>query len=131
MRLRREGFDCFVPHEQSGKLRELTSSEVFRVDVEGLRSANVLLAWLDGPTVDDGTACEIGLFTQLVAGGDSHYRGIVGIVTDLRRHRRPGSTVGDGTNLFVVGAIESVGVICGSLDEAVEAMRSLHPPGVE
>ena len=69
-RLRAEGIDCFVPHEQFGELKELTPSEVFRVDAEGVRAANVLVAWLDGPVVDDGTACEIGMFAQLVASGD-------------------------------------------------------------
>ena len=42
------------------------SSYVYRIDTEGLRSANALVAWLDGPMVDDGTACEIGMFAELV-----------------------------------------------------------------
>ncbi len=124
-RLRSEGFECFVPHEQFGELGALTPAEVYRVDAQGVRSANVLLAWLDGPVVDDGTACEIGMFAQLVATGDPHYRGIVGIVTDLRLQRRRGNAVGDGMNLFVVGAIEAAGRICWSVDEAVEALAEL------
>jgi nucleoside 2-deoxyribosyltransferase len=55
-RLREEGFDCFVPHEQFSELKELATAEVFRVDAQGVRDANVLLAWLDGPSIDDGTA---------------------------------------------------------------------------
>ena len=35
-RLREEGFDCFVPHEQFSELKELTPAEVFRVDTQGL-----------------------------------------------------------------------------------------------
>ena len=124
-RFRDEGFDCFVPHEQFDALRKLTPAEVFRVDVEGLRSANAVVAWLDGPVVDDGTACEIGLFAQLVSGGDPQYRGIVGIVTDLRLQRRRGNAVGDGMNLFVMGAIEQAGRVCWSVDEAVDALRAL------
>ena len=127
-RLRGEGFDCFVPHEHFDALAELTPAEVFRVDAGGVRSANVLLAWLDGPVVDDGTACEIGMFAELVAGGDPRYRGIVAIVTDLRLQRRRGNAVGDGMNLFVVGAIEHVGRVCWSVDEAVEALRELGEP---
>ena len=103
----------------------MTPAEVFRVDVEGLRSANAVVAWLDGPVVDDGTACEIGLFAQLVSGGDPQYRGIVGIVTDLRLQRRRGNAVGDGMNLFVIGAIEQAGRVCWSVDEAVDALRVL------
>ena len=127
-RLRREGFDCFVPHEHFDALAELTPAEVFRVDAGGVRSANVLVAWLDGPVVDDGTACEIGMFAQLVAGGDPRYRGIVAIVTDLRLQRRRGNAVGDGMNLFVIGAVERVGRVCWSVDEAVEALRELSAP---
>ena len=124
-RLRGEGFDCFVPHEQFGELRELTPAEVYRVDADGVRDANVLLAWLDGPSIDDGTACEIGMFAELVASGDPRYRGIVGLVTDLRLQRRRGNAVGDGMNLFVTGAIEASGRICWSVDDAVEALREL------
>jgi nucleoside 2-deoxyribosyltransferase len=124
-RLRAEGFDCFVPHENFRELEELTPGEVFRVDAAGVRGANVLLAWLDGPVIDDGTACEIGMFAELVAGGDPRYRGIVGLVTDLRLQRRRGNAVGDGMNLFVVGAIEASGRLCWSVDEAVAALRDL------
>jgi nucleoside 2-deoxyribosyltransferase len=124
-RLREEGFDCFVPHEQFSELKELTTAEVFRVDAQGVRDANVLLAWLDGPSVDDGTACEIGMFAELVASGDPRYRGIVGLVTDLRLQRGRGNALGDGMNLFVAGAIEANGRICWSVDEAIEALREL------
>ncbi len=79
-----------------------------------------------GPVVDDGTACEIGMFAQLVASGDSRYRGIVGLVTDLRLQRRRGKAVGDGMNLFVAGAIEAAGRICWSVDEAIVALRELE-----
>ena len=89
----------------------------------------MLLAWLDGPVVDDGTACEIGMFAELVARGDPRYRGIVGLVTDLRLQRRRGNAVGDGMNLFVIGAIEASGRVCWSVDEAVEALRELAAAG--
>ena len=124
-RLRAEGIDCFVPHEQFGELKELSPTEVFRVDAEGVRAANVLVAWLDGPVVDDGTACEIGMFAQLVASGDPQYLGIVGVITDLRLQRRRGHAVGDGMNLFVVGAVEAAGRMCWSVDDAVEALLEL------
>ena len=56
----------------------------------------------------------------------SRYRGIVGLVTDLRLERRRGNAAGDGMNLFVAGAIEACGRICWSVDEAVEALRELE-----
>ncbi len=124
-RLRREGLECFVPHEQFADNPDPTAEEVFRIDVEGLRAANVLLAWLDGPSVDDGTACEIGVFSELVSSGSSDHLGIVGIVTDLRLERRRHHAGGPGMNLFVAGAIACVGTICWSIDEAVAAIHEL------
>lgn len=122
-RLRGEGFECFVPHEQFGELAELSAEEVYRVDVEGVRSAHALVAWLDGPGVDDGTACEIGMFAQLVASGDPRHAGIVGLVTDLRLQRRRGTVPGEGLNLFVAGAIGAHGRLCWSVEEAVATLR--------
>jgi nucleoside 2-deoxyribosyltransferase len=124
--LRAEGFECFVPHENFDRIAELTPAEIYRVDGEGLRSSNVLLAWLDGPVIDDGTAAEIGAFAELVRADPAQYRGIVGIVTDLRLQRRRGNAVGDGMNLFVIGAIESAGRVCWSVDDAVAALNELR-----
>jgi hypothetical protein len=122
--LRAAGFEPFVPHEHFDDLAELSADEVYRVDGGGLRGANALLAWLDGPVIDDGTAAEIGAFAELVAGGDVRYRGIVGLATDLRLERRRGA-VGDGMNLFVIGAIRSAGRVCWSVEEAVAALGEL------
>ena len=124
-RLRSEGLDPFVPHEHFGAVTELTPEEVYRVDGEALRGCEALLAWLDGPMVDDGTAAEIGAFAELVRLDRPRYRGIVGLATDLRLERRRGNTTGDGMNLFVVGAILSAGTLCWSVDEAVAALHEL------
>jgi nucleoside 2-deoxyribosyltransferase len=125
-RLRAEGFDCFVPHEHFPELTDVTLEQVYRIDSEGLQSANALVAWLDGPMVDDGTACEIGMFTELVRSGGPQYRGIVAIATDIRlERRRQANVVGGGMNLFVGGAIESCGRICHTVDDLVAALREL------
>ena len=84
---------------------------------------DALLAWLDGPIVDDGTAAEIGAFAELVRADPPRYRGIVGLVTDLRLERRRGRATGDGLNLFLAGAISASGKICWSIDEAIVALR--------
>ena len=126
VRLRSDGFDCFVPHENFPELADVTVEQVYRVDADGLRSANALVAWLDGPMIDDGTACEIGMFAELVRGGGSHYRGIVAIATDLRiERRRAQHVVGGGMNLFVGGAIASCGAIVHTVDEIPPALRAL------
>ena len=123
--LRADGLDVFVPHENFDPTTEPTPEEVYRVDGAGLRASNALLARLDGPMIDDGTAAEIGAFAELVASGDPRYRGIVGLVTDLRLERRRGRGPGDGMNLFVAGAIASAGRICWSVEEAVATLREL------
>jgi hypothetical protein len=126
-RLRAEGFECFVPHENFQELADVTLELVYRIDTEGLRSANALVAWLDGPIVDDGTACEIGMFAELVRGGGPEYRGIVAITTDIRlERRRAGNVVGGGMNLFVGGAIESCGRVVHTVDEVVAALHELE-----
>jgi nucleoside 2-deoxyribosyltransferase len=124
--LRSGALDVFVPHENFDALVELTPEEVYRVDGAGLRASNALLAWLDGPMVDDGTAAEIGAFAELVASGNPHYRGIVGLVTDLRLERRRGNAAGDGMNLFVTGAIASAGRVCWSVEEALATLHELE-----
>jgi nucleoside 2-deoxyribosyltransferase len=123
--LRGEGFDCFVPHENFAALKELTPDEVYRVDGDGLRGSNALLAWLDGPVIDDGTAAEVGAFAELVRVDPAQYKGIVGLVTDLRLERRRGNVTGDGMNLFVTGAIRSAGSVCWSVEDAVAALHDL------
>jgi hypothetical protein len=75
--------------------------------------------------VDDGTAAEIGAFAELCRADRDRYRGIVGLVTDLRLERRRGHAPGDGINLFVAGAIASAGAIRWSVAEAVAELRRL------
>ena len=123
--MRGEGFECFVPHEHFDDIAELTPEEIYRVDSDGLRASNALLAWLDGPMVDDGTAAEIGAFAELCRSDRNRYRGIVGLVTDLRLERRRGNAPGDGMNLFVAGAIASAGAVCWSVGEAIDALHGL------
>jgi nucleoside 2-deoxyribosyltransferase len=119
-RLRAEGFDVFVPHEQGLVGRDATAEAVFAVDAGGVESADAVLAVLDGPSVDDGTACEIGLFHGLKQ-RDPERKGVVGLLTDLRGERR-----GDfATNLFVRGCIEaSGGAVVDSLENALAILSS-------
>jgi nucleoside 2-deoxyribosyltransferase len=119
-RLRAEGFDVFVPHEQKGLVGlDVTAEAVFSVDADGVESADAVLAVLDGPAVDDGTACEIGLFHGLKQ-RDPERKGVVGLLTDLRAERR-----GDfATNLFVRGCIEAGGgAVVSSLDDALAILH--------
>ena len=118
-RLRGAGIDVFVPHEHALALGgDLSAAAIFAKDWGGLAGADAVVAVLDGPMVDDGTACEIGIFYALMQ-EDSSKKGIVGLLTDLR------STLGHeghGLNLFVHGCVEAGGTICSSLDEVVETL---------
>jgi nucleoside 2-deoxyribosyltransferase len=118
-RLRAEGFDVFVPHEQGLVGLDATPAAVFAADAGGVESADAVLAVLDGPAVDDGTACEIGLFHGLKQ-RDPERKGVVGLLTDLRAERR-----GEfATNLFVRGCIEAGGgTVVNSLDDALAILH--------
>ena len=63
-RLRALDFDVFVPHEQFVEQEGLDARRVYATDLDGIRSADAVLAWLDGSQVDDGTAVEIGFNAQ-------------------------------------------------------------------
>ena len=118
-RLRADGIEVFVPHENALAAGDTSPATIFQKDWDGLAAADAVVALLDGPSVDDGTACEIGLFYARMQ-NDPTKRGIVGLLTDLR------STLaheGHGLNLFVQGCIEAGGKVCGSLDEVVEVLN--------
>jgi len=118
--LRADGFEVFVPHEHElARDVDVTAASIFAQDRPGIERADALLAILDGPSVDDGTACEIGMFHALMQ-SDPSKRGIVGLLTDIRG-RRGEST---GVNLFVQGAIEDVGRIVASIEEARDVLRA-------
>ena len=122
-RLRESGFDVFVPHEQALALgKDVTAAAIFAKDLEGLAAADAVFALLDGSQVDDGTACEIGLFYGLMQ-SEPEKKGIVGLLTDLRSLRLE---EGHGLNLFVEGCIEAVGEVVTSLDDALTALERLR-----
>jgi len=114
-RLRAEGFDVFVPHEHALALGDTSADVIFTKDWDGLSNADAVLAILDGPQTDDGTACEIGIFYTLMLWNPAK-KGIVGLLTDLRGGR---SGEGHGLNLFVEGCIDAGGEIVDDLDAAV------------
>lgn len=119
-RLRSEGIEVFVPHENALAAGDTSPATIFQKDWDGLAEANAVVAILDGPMVDDGTACEIGIFYALMQ-NDPAKKGIVGLLTDLRGTL---GHEGHGLNLFVHGCVEAGGNITGSLDEVVETLNS-------
>jgi|SRR5947209_8797800 len=121
-RLRADGFDVFVPHGHELAAADTTAGWIFEKDLDGLGPANAVLALLDGPMVDDGTACEIGIFYAQMQ-SDPAKKGVIGLLTDLRGTRGESN----GLNLFVEGCIEATGgEIVSSFDEALSALRRLR-----
>ena len=85
--LRADGFEVFVPHEHELATGvDVTAAWIFAKDRPGIERADAMLAILDGPSVDDGTACEIGMFHALMQ-SDPSKKGIVGLLTDIRGMR--------------------------------------------
>jgi len=117
-RLRAEGVEVFVPHENALAAGDTSAATIFAKDWKALSDADAVVALLDGPMVDDGTACEVGIFYALMQ-TDPAKKGIVGLLTDLRSTLRQ---EGYGVNLFVLGCIEAAGKVCGSMDEVVDVL---------
>lgn len=84
--LRKRGHDVFVPHEGRWGSPE-NPGEVNHFDVEttyeALDQADLLIAVLDGYTVDDAVAAQIGAFYVYARTGDRPRR-IAGLLHDTR-----------------------------------------------
>ncbi len=92
----------------AGELTELWLA-VGRRNSAAIRSADLLVAQLDGQEVDSGTAAEVGYAAGLA-------KPCFGLRTDLRENGEAGVAV----NLQVVSFIaESGGQIAGSLEELI------------
>jgi nucleoside 2-deoxyribosyltransferase len=96
-----------LTREQVG-LPPATAKVIYDADYEGLSTANAVLALLDGTQIDDGTACELGIFYGLKL-SDKSKKGIVGFMTDSRGTRKKADNW--GLNLFALGVLEEIGVI--------------------
>ncbi len=84
-------------------------------DFGAIAASNAMLAVVNGPEVDDGTACEIGIFYGLKQ-SDAGKLGIVALQQDWRTEDPPHE--GKGLNAFVLGCVLEVGQVCHSLEEA-------------
>lgn len=109
-----------VKREEVG-VAPLSPERIFDVDYGGLAGANAVLAILDGSQVDDGTACEIGIFYTL-SRTDPTKKGIIGLMTDSRSIRKVDHYY--GVNFFVLGVIEEVGRVVHSFDEALAQLKA-------
>ena len=93
------------------------NSRIGRQNAEMIAEASAILAIVDGPDVDSGTAAEVGYACAL-------HRPIVGLRTDLRS---AGDNAATEINLQVLYFIEvSGGSLVRSLDEAVKRLQLIR-----
>jgi nucleoside 2-deoxyribosyltransferase len=66
-----------LPHRNAGLAKPYTIKEIFQKDLESLKFAELVVAVLNGASVDDGTAWEMGYAYALNTP-------IIGIIEDVR-----------------------------------------------
>ena len=112
--------EVFVPHEIPLP-DPVTPKFIFYTDSQAVLEAHVVLALLDGPSVDDGTANEVGIFWSAMR-SDPTKKGMIGLVTDTRVIRDRNMIDGKGINLFVRGCIEDAGIVVDNFPAAFDQL---------
>jgi len=107
---RLDGVRVIWPHELSPCLAG--PQQIFQANLDALKEADLMVAILDGPQVDDGTAWEIGYFFG--AG-----KRVFGLRTDLRR---AGEAESSRVNLMIECSCLA---IAGSLEELLAGLKGL------
>jgi nucleoside 2-deoxyribosyltransferase len=124
------GHAVFLPQAEVLAIETLDADAIFRVDVDGVRSADAVVAVLDGADADSGTSFECGLAFALGSP-------IVLVRTDFRGggDALPGQKLAT-VNLMVAQAASAVVNLTSpiaSLDElageVIKALESLPGPG--
>lgn len=121
-RLRAAGHNVFLAQEAViNDQVSPTADEIFRVDSAAILNSRVLVASLDQETIDSGVACEIGLAYAFNIP-------IIGLYTDIRQHRHGRAQM--YKNLYVLGAIETLGRVATGIDELLEILPEFlfEPP---
>ncbi len=89
----------------------ITDIKISQADTSELKKANVLIACLDGVTIDDGVAGEImahGIMAELEEENDIDFpRMIIGVITDMRYQGTGENKL--YRNLMIVGKVKEHG----------------------
>lgn len=126
-----ENIDLFVPQEQdiNDKNSYADSTAIYELDVQNVKSSDLLIAVIDGVEIDSGVACEIGIATALNIP-------VIALYTDVRQHGTYNddklyALFKDATenqfmyrNLFVVGAVKSNGKIVNTLEDLITEVQN-------
>lgn len=130
-KLRTRDIALYVPQEADSindKSQYADSIMIARYDTAEVEKSDVVVAVLDGISIDPGVAAEIGIAFAL-------RKPIVAIYSDCRTQGADNakkiealSTLAESQfsyiNLYVVGLIKQNGVVVRTMDEAVEAMAA-------
>lgn len=109
------GFNVFLPQEENKKLVYASldwTTKVFKCNMSGIDWCDIVLAIMDGATVDDGTAWECG-----VAYADGKY--IIGLRTDIRAG-------GDGYYNINLMLSESANRIYSTIEEVIDHIKAVE-----
>lgn len=124
--LRSRGHEVFVPHEGSWKTPENPANVNcfdFEATYHALREADLLIAILDGYTVDDATAAQIGAFHVHAREGNRPRR-IIGLLHDTRVAGWDWSGGDRALNPEIRQIVLELGSIYPSLNEAMAVLES-------
>jgi nucleoside 2-deoxyribosyltransferase len=105
-----DGVWIIWPHELVSC--QATAEQVFQANLQALKECDIMVAMLDGPQVDDGTAWEIGCFFM-------QGKSVLGLRTDFRR---AGETDSSRVNLMIECSCRTV---TSSLEELAAALKGL------
>ncbi len=126
-----ESIDLYVPQEQediNDKSRYADSVMIASVDTQKVEECDLMIAVLDGLSIDAGVAAEIGI-------AYARKTPVIGLYSDVRTQgadvqekldalHRLGESQFSYVNLYVVGLIKSNGTLVGSSHELVDALES-------
>jgi nucleoside 2-deoxyribosyltransferase len=142
-----EHMDLYNPMENEAindKESYADSVTIYQADSKPLMESDFLIAVIDGNTIDEGVACEIGMFSTTG-------KPIFALYSDIRQQGRQHpkklqALMNDGTenqfmyrNLFVVGAIknteggiyESMHSLVKAIQEYIATQKPFTPPNLE
>jgi nucleoside 2-deoxyribosyltransferase len=122
--LRRRGHEVFVPHEGDWQPPENPAAANlfdFEATFRALQEADVLLAVLDGYTVDDGVAAQIGAF-HVYARTDDKPRRLLGVLHDTRVAGWDWTGEDSALNPQIRQSIREFGAIYPNLSQAMAAL---------
>lgn len=109
------------------------SLAIYHADNEHLDKSDIMIALLDGVSLDAGLASEIGRFAHIAEKSKDKY--ILGVYSDVRQGNVSEEKVvalndlaesqWSYLNLYTVGAIKNNGMIYGGIDEMIEDLGKL------